>query len=535
MRKNKIIAYLLTILMTLGFVLNVSAATPSASNLTFKVIDRDITEIYGGMKEGHITAYKKALYNSNGTIQSYVYCIEPQKSSLDGNETVRQIRPTSDYGYTYLMLNGFPNKSFGFGDNGDYYVTQLAVWMYAYKVYGYKADDKIVGYLIDTNGEKNFNFTGSYSEANRQTKIANAAYNLYKAAVDAHNQGKPTKTYKLSHSISTTDMSVVNGKLQSKPITVTLDGASEYSVSFNLKNVVAVSEETGKEKTTFRVAEKFIVKYNGDPGDFNVKVTITAKDPNAVVYEVYPNGDNKQGTISSFLDSDGSNLSDEFYLRFQANRTTISKQDATTSRELPGATLVIRDLHDRQVATWVSTTEPHYLVLDPGTYTLEETIAPKGYAKQTKAIQFTVKGDGTDRVTMLNQPLKGVDISKKDSTGTDELSGATLVLRDSNNTEVATWVSTNEPYHIVLDPGTYTLEETIAPAEYELSKEKITFTVNADGGVDNPVVMTNELKPIEVPITGSVRSVLIVLLSLVLVVCGTLIFYDGYRKRQVNN
>ena len=534
MKKNKIIAFIFAVLMTLAFTLEVSAATPNASNLTFKVIDKNITEIYGGMKDGHITVYKKALYNASGTIHSYVYCIEPQKNSLDGDETVKQIKPTSDYGYTYLMQNGYPNKSFGFGDNGDYYVTQLAVWMYAYKVYGYKADDKIVGYLIDSNGEKNFNFTGSYSDSNRQTKIANAAYNLYKDAVNAHTQGKPTKTYKLSHSISTTDMSIVDGKLQSKPITVSLDGASEYSVSFNLKNVVAVSSETGKEKTTFRVAEKFMVRYNGDTGDFKVKVTITAKDPNAVVYEVYPNGDNKQGTISSFLDSDGSNLSDEFYLKFDSKRTTISKQDATTSRELAGATLVIRDLHDKQIATWVSTSEPHYIVLDPGTYTLEETIAPKGYQKQTNAIQFTVKGDGTDRVTMLNEPLKGVDISKKDSSG-DELSGATLVIRDSENNEVATWVSTSEPYHIVLNPGTYTLEETVAPLEYELTKEKITFTINADGSCDKQIVMTNELKPIEVPITGSVRSVLIVILSLVLVVCGTLIFYDGYRKRQINN
>ena len=40
--------------------------------------------------------------------------------------------------------------------------------------------------------------------------------------------------------------------------------------------------------------------------------------------------------------------------------------------------------------------------------------------------------------------------------------------------------------------------------------------------------------PIPVPITGSVRSVLIVILSLVLVVCGTLIFYDGYRKKQLS-
>ncbi len=533
--KKKIITLIFILVMTLSFTLNVHAATPSANSLTLKVVEKDIKEIYGGMKNGYIEVSKKALYNSNGTIHSYVYSIEPQKNSIDNNNEIKQVKPENDYGYTYLIKNGYPNKSFGFGDNGDYYVTQLAAWMYAYKVYGNKADDKIVGYLIDSNGEKNFNFTGSYSDSNRQTKIANAAYNLYKDALNAHTQGKPTKSYKLSHTISTIDMSVVDGKLQSKPITVSLDGAAEYNVVFNIKNVVAVSSESGKEKTSFRVAEKFMVRYNGEVKDFKVKVTITAKDPNAVVYEIAPQGDNRELLLSSFLDSDGSNLSDEFNLKYDANRTTISKQDANTSRELAGATLVIRDLHDKQVATWVSTTEPHYIVLEPGSYTLEETIAPKGYEKQTKAISFTVKGDGTDRVTMLNKPLKGFDISVKDEENNDYLTGATLVVRDSEKNEVATWVSTSEPYHLTLDPGSYTLEETVAPLEYELNKNKITFVVNNDGTTTEPIVMINELKPIEVPITGSVRSVLIVLLSLILVICGTLIFYDGYRKKQFNN
>lgn len=35
------------------------------------------------------------------------------------------------------------------------------------------------------------------------------------------------------------------------------------------------------------------------------------------------------------------------------------------------------------------------LSLAPGTYTLEETIAPKGYIKSTSKITFVVKSDGT--------------------------------------------------------------------------------------------------------------------------------------------
>ena len=72
MKKNKIFAIIFSVLMTLCFTLEVSAATPSANSLTFRVIDTDVTEIYGGMKDGKITAYKQALYNPDGTIHSYV-------------------------------------------------------------------------------------------------------------------------------------------------------------------------------------------------------------------------------------------------------------------------------------------------------------------------------------------------------------------------------------------------------------------------------------------------------------------------------
>ena len=64
----------------------------------------------------------------------------------------------------------------------------------------------------------------------------------------------------------------------------------------------------------------------------------------------------------------------------------------------------VRDLHDAQIATWVTTTEPHYIVLEPGTYTLEETIAPKGYELSTETIEFEVKEDGkVVSVVMYNQ------------------------------------------------------------------------------------------------------------------------------------
>ena len=76
---------------------------------------------------------------------------------------------------------------------------------------------------------------------------------------------------------------------------------------------------------------------------------------------------------------------------------TISKQDIATSKELPGATLVLKDSEGNIVDKWVSTTTPHYIDdLKEGTYTLIETKAPKGYGLSDEVITFEVKYDGTE-------------------------------------------------------------------------------------------------------------------------------------------
>ena len=73
----------------------------------------------------------------------------------------------------------------------------------------------------------------------------------------------------------------------------------------------------------------------------------------------------------------------------------ISKVDATTGKELPGATLVIKDSTGKEIDKWVSTSETHKVKLNPGTYTLTETIAPEGYLLSKETVTFTVKADGT--------------------------------------------------------------------------------------------------------------------------------------------
>ena len=67
-------------------------------------------------------------------------------------------------------------------------------------------------------------------------------------------------------------------------------------------------------------------------------------------------------------------------MRDDITKVQISKVDIATSKELPGAELVIKDKDGNTVAQWVSEDKPHYIEkLPSGDYTLTEITAPNGY------------------------------------------------------------------------------------------------------------------------------------------------------------
>ena len=180
-----------------------------------------------------------------------------------------------------------------------------------------------------------------------------------------------------------------------------------------------------------------------------------------------------------------------------ANNVEITKMDITGGRELPGATLTVRNAEDQVVETWVSEETPHKIKgLPAGTYTLTEERAPKGYAI-AETITFTVSDSlQVQQVTMYDKEIE-VAISKQDITSQKELPGAELTVADDNGNVIEKWISTEEPYMVNLPAGTYTLTEIAAPERYAKA-ETITFEVT-DGMEVQSVVMYD--KPIEVSVS----------------------------------
>ena len=118
----------------------------------------------------------------------------------------------------------------------------------------------------------------------------------------------------------------------------------------------------------------------------------------------------------------------------------------------------------------------------------------------------------------------------------EELEGAYLELRNESGELVEAWVSGKEPHKIEdLEPGKYTLSETIAPEGYELTTETVEFIVKEDGTVDGDIIMYNKPETIvEVPATASFKTITASIIVIIIIGLGSLIIYKNYKKNEEN-
>lgn len=169
-------------------------------------------------------------------------------------------------------------------------------------------------------------------------------------------------------------------------------------------------------------------------------------------------------------------------------QVTITKTEVTGTKEIEGAKMTVKDEAGKTVDTWTSGKEEHYVSgLEEGKkYTLIEETAPDGYVK-AESIEFTVSKEKKNEAYIMKD--KQVSVTKTDITGTQEVPGATLTVKDEDGNTVDTWVSGDKEHYVSgLEEGkTYTLIEETAPEGY-VRADEITFTVTNEK-VDQEVNM----------------------------------------------
>lgn len=505
MKKTRIIGFIMVLAVILfgGFFTKAEAAVTSTPEAV----------VSDSLREVEYIKNFPVIVKTTDNGKYYVYCMNMSATYGSGVKFTKTGKV--DQGFVYIINN---RPQTGDADR-DFYVTQMAVWYYE-----------------DYLNQNNFNLeevVKKYIVGNMdKDQVAKDIYDLYYGA----------KYYK--ESIGTlkleadgTQFTLEDGYYVSSEIKVVTDNLVG-KLSYSLTNTPAGSKivKSGENGIKVKIPADTI------PEGQQLTFTVDVKG-NYNTYEGYYYYNSPKYQKVLFQDSIVINneVSDSVKMILRHYPTSydvnIDKMDVTESKEIPGATLVVKDEAGNVVESWVSTTESHKIKLNVGKYSLTETIAPEGYKLSTTTINFLVDAKGgiyvmnangqyvsVDKVVMINELKDVVSIAKKDSKTDKYVSGAVLAIKDVNGNVVREFTTSDTVYQLSLDAGKYTLAEVSAPAGYILSNEVVSFellnngtlrVMNDKGEYVDSVIVTfyntpETVQEVPVPATGKNATIALV-------------------------
>ncbi len=498
---KKIIKFMsLVLIMTMMFtsMINVSAEAPNT--ITFTSSDQFYN--YGNVifhwkvKGDHVyntagSTYKTAKVG-NTSVKAYCFNMELEAPAVNSTLTKRELTANekkNEGAFVYILQNGYGlNANFGANlatKDEKYYATQIAIWAL----------------------QGSLKFDNLKQSTTEQKRIYAAAKALYDESLKHNGYITPGITIAAPNN----KMSITEDKkyYKSQNFTIGGQGFNTYTVAIanipanmGAEIVVVGSNKVVKSGATLNKSDKFYVRIPTDKINstnynttFDIKVAAQSSQTRLAVYKSSANKKQDVGVpITSPIPLNNStkvqlSATGEILVR------KVELKGDGTQQDLKDVTIRVTNSKGEEVLRWNTKDANPKLVnnLPLGTYTIEEISAPEGYIKSEK-VNVTVTAGVTKSVTLVNTKDEKVFISKQDITTGAELPGATLVLKTITGEKIEEWVSGDTP-HIIeakLEPKmTYVLSETMAPPGYQLTTETVTFTTNANGGVDEKVVMEN--------------------------------------------
>lgn len=468
-----------------------------------------------------IPGYVAGTYFTTKTTTSgdYMYCLNIHK--LTAQNSTAHLVGELDAGVAYIMINGYPHKTFTGEKLKDYYITQTALWWY----------------LDDTTGSSNLSASFK-TNGSDQYNLRPYIKNLVAKAKEAKAKGYQKTTLSASISDKVLSMTSDGKNYVSNEVKVSSTNISEYKVSITSgPEGTSIIDKTGKAKTTFSSSETFRVKVpvskvDGTKETIKVKISATGKIYKA--YEYQPDVQSQQNVTPSVITPVEEKVETSIDLSISTSKITIVKIDKATGNAIAGAKLVLKDSEGNEITSWTSTTLGHVIKnLPNGTYTVEETKAPNGYELTEEVVKFTISDNSREqKIKFYNEAKERVvNIIKVDQSTGEPLAGAVIVVKDADGKEVARFTTTTDPYVLTgLKDGTYTVEEVSAPSGYQKSNEVYSFTLDAEH-VSHQITIENA-PIVEVPNTGVASSILLVILGLG-IIGGGIRFVQKNSKQRV--
>lgn len=418
-------------------------------------------------------------------------------------------------------------------------------------------------YESNTIGVKTLYTTGNYTvsleNAPSGTTVVNAGTGAEQTSF------APSESFKVKIPVDNVDIGSLNIKIR-VTATGSINKAYMYKSSDPSKQSVFgsvlypdTSTVTDETNVTLETSKVTITKIDDETGQPLAGATFVVKDSNGATVATWtsttsshviknlpngtytlqetkaPSGYVLNDKVVEFTITDTNrNISIRFRNKEIEKNATIIKIDSVTKQPVAGATLVIKDSSGKVIEEFVTTQEPHRLTdLEDGKYTVEETKAPSGYEKTNEIFEFVIDNNNRDvTLTIENTAIeKLVNILKVDKATGKPLAGATLVVKDSEGKVIEEFVTTEEPHTITgLTDGEYTVEEIEAPEGYKKSDEVYKFTISDETPTALVIFENNEI--VEVPFTGSNKSLISTLFGSVLLISGVgFVYYNGKKQK----
>ena len=410
-----------------------------------------------------------------------VYCLEKSKDFAP-NQTVTKVDTPLDDGYTYIIKNGYPNKSLTENNKNDNYLTQIAVWLY---------QDRSAGVSDTTNGVLTANQKSSIKKSNYYSVINN----LVTGAMNAKNTTNITNpTFSVSGGTLSTDSDNTYLISNVMRITSNTDEFINYKVVASSSDILASDIEILDENNNVITTNSTIAKDKGfkiriplakikKASSINIDIINNYKDYKTYGYEP-PEGmkDTMQKSFVSLLAANVTSKQISTSLNMPVGSITINKIDSTTNNNLAGANFTIKRLATNEIVDSFTTTTTAHVTsnLLPGNYEITETAAPSGYYITDKTTNITITSNALNKTKTITNSQAEVSIRKIDSVSKQVVSGAVLKIVNSANQTVKTITTTNDYTKITgLSLGTYKVVEVTAPDGYIVNTTTKEFTLSS--------------------------------------------------------
>lgn len=198
-----------------------------------------------------------------------------------------------------------------------------------------------------------------------------------------------------------------------------------YTKEINVENEKTTTEISKVDATNEKELPGAHLSLKDKDGNI-VEEWVSGKEPHIIrgllVNEEYtlhedlaPIGYATASDVTFTVNADGSTT--KVTMKDEITKVDISKVDATTSKEIEGARLTLKDKETGQVIeTWTSKKEPHRIeCLEVGkTYVLHEDLAPTGY-EIASDIEFTIADTGEVQKVTMKDEHKPVTVKTGDS------------------------------------------------------------------------------------------------------------------------